>query len=167
MRSRLTGTAAQERMIGHLMAEVAGDIDKAGHARSNRQVARATSKAKVVAFERFLRVLIIGYGHNFTSCESLGEKHYRLYATWCKEAGLSAGTLGNAHSQLKHIFETVLKRKIASAKPPSITVTSRVARTSATQAKRGKTILLWTRRAMPCLPTKCADAFVGAMRVRS
>ena len=108
MRNRLTGTAAQERMVSHLKSEVAKDIGDSGHARTRRRISTATSKARVAAFERFLRVLVVGHGHTFNTCASFGEKQYRLYATWCVSHQLSAGTLGNAHSQLKHVINVVL-----------------------------------------------------------
>lgn len=117
LRSRLTGTAAQERMVGRLMAEVERKIRDARHARSKRRVSSVTSEGKVNAFERLLRVLVVELGHTFKTCDSIGEKQYRLFAQWTMDAGLSAGTLGNVHSQLRHVINGVLGKGVTCIKP--------------------------------------------------
>lgn len=111
MKRKHLGTAAQEKMVERLVSEVREKLRNMGHARRRKRVAETTANAKLLAFERYLRVLIIALNkYFFKTVESLGERHYREYAQHCIDTGLSAGTMANIHSQISDIYLRVLNK---------------------------------------------------------
>lgn len=110
MNGKRVGTVAQERMITQIVAAVAPKIIFMGHARRRKRVAANTARAKLQAFERYVRVLVIDLKKFFKSADSLGERHYREYAQYLMARGLSNGSYGNAHSQIRDIYCRVLHK---------------------------------------------------------
>ncbi len=104
------GTVAQERMVAQVVGEVAPKIIFMGHARRRKRVAAATARSKLLAFERYVRVLVIDLGKFFKTADSLAERHYREYAQFLVARGLSGGSFANAHCQIRDIYRRVLNK---------------------------------------------------------
>lgn len=114
----ITGIASNsntEKQVERLVRPVRERILTAGHMRRKKRVAEATSFERLRIVQRFLRVLVCELGFQFKTTDSLGERHFRKFATWCVEQGYAPGRLANLHSALKFFYTVVLKKPCLAA----------------------------------------------------